>query len=112
METVGHWLWSREWWRHGRPPSALSDAYHWFNLAEGIVWLVLAGLVAARAARNERRGLEWCYAAAFAAFGLTDFREAFALHSWLIWLKGINLAVLLWLRAIVIRRHYPHSRTF
>lgn len=112
MEPARQWLWTREWWRYGRPPSLLGDAYHWFNIAEGIVWCVLAALVVVRAVRRQRRPVEWWYAAAFAAFGLTDFREAIALHSWLIGLKGVNLVVLLWLRSVVIRRFYPRSRTF
>jgi len=112
MNALLHWLIGREWWRYGRPPSAWGEAYHWFNLIEGAAWLLLAALVAVRAWRHERRAMEWCYAAAFFTFGLTDFREAVALHSWLILLKGANLLALLWLRRIVLRRYYPGSRTF
>ncbi len=61
--------------------------YHFFNLFEGCVWLVFAALVIRRmmAGRpfQDRRG----YALAFLTFGLTDFREAYALDSWPIWLK-------------------------
>ena len=52
------------------------------------------------------------YAAAFFTFGLTDFREAHTLQSWLIWLKVANLAILLWLRATIIGRYYPSSKLY
>jgi hypothetical protein len=48
----------------------------------------------------------------FFTFGLTDFREAYALESWLIWLKAANLLVLLWLRSFVISRYYQESKLY
>jgi hypothetical protein len=50
--------------------------------------------------------------AAFVVFGLTDFREAYRLESWLLLFKGINLVALLWLRHTVIRRWYPASKVY
>jgi hypothetical protein len=52
------------------------------------------------------------YGIAFLTFGLSDFREAYSLQSWLILFKGANLAALIWLRWQVLRRYYPQSRTF
>ncbi len=48
---------------------------------------------------------------AFFAFGLTDFRDAYALKSWLIWLKAANLLALLWLRSLVISRYCRESKS-
>ena len=59
-----------------------------------------------------RSPLEIGYALAFVTFGLTDFREAYALDSWLIWLKLVNLLVLLRFRGLVIRRFYPESKLY
>jgi hypothetical protein len=56
--------------------------------------------------------MELVYSGAFFTFGLTDVREAVHLETWLILAKGANLLALLLLRAHVIRRHYPRSRTF
>lgn len=60
-----------------------------------------------RSARHRRSSLEVWYALAFFAFGLADFREAYALSSWLVWLKLANLVALAKLRATVIRGYYP-----
>ena len=49
---------------------------------------------------------------AFFTFGLTDFREAYVLESWLVWVKLLNLVLLIWLRSIAVRRWYPESRLF
>jgi hypothetical protein len=49
---------------------------------------------------------------AFAFFGLSDYREAWVLQSWLIWAKIINLVALVWLRATVMRRYYPQSKLY
>ena len=56
--------------------------------------------------------LEIAYSFAFLTFGVTDFREAYALDSWLIWLKAGNLLILLWLRSLVIKRFYPESKLY
>lgn len=101
------------WWRWtGANNSAFDLAYRGFNVIEGALWLVLAALVWYRYAVHRKSLLEIAYSLAFVAFGLTDFLEARALCSWLIWLKGGVLITLLLLRRIVIRRYYPASRTY
>jgi hypothetical protein len=97
------------WWRYNSS-DWFHQAYHWFNLVEGLIWLGFAAFVLGRFTRRRRSWLEVAYAAAFFAFGLTDFREAWCLQSWLILFKGANLLVLLWLRHEVIRLWYPSSR--
>src|SRR6478752_5641459 len=97
------------WWEY-RTSTAQGQFYHSLNLGEGFVWLVLAALVAARFVRRRQSWLEVAYSAAFVVFGLTDFREAYRLESWLLLFKGVNLVALLWLRHIVIRRYYPASK--
>ena len=103
----------RTWWTY---PSQnfpwVEIPYHVFNLVEGMVWVVLSGLVLRRFLRHRRSSVEVAYALAFFTFGLTDFREAYALQSWLIWIKAANLFVLLWLRARVIKRYYPESKLY
>jgi len=56
--------------------------------------------------------IELLYGLSFITFGLSDYREAYVLQSWLILLKAANLVALLWLRRIVIRRFYPQRKTF
>lgn len=106
-------LWSRTWWRY-RPveTSWFSISYHIFNLVEGAAWVILAALVLRRYLADRRSAIEVVYALAFLSFGLTDFREAYRLETWLIWVKLANLAVLLYLRAVVIGRFYPESRLY
>lgn len=106
-------LFLKNWWRYrpGVDPWVYAP-YHAFNLFEGAVWGVLGGLVLARYVRERRSRLEVAYAVVFLTFGLTDFREAYALDSWLVWIKLVNLIVLFWLRASVIRRFYPDSRLY
>ena len=77
-----------------------------------VIWLLLAALVAARFIRFRRSWLELAYAIAFVAFGLSDFKEAYRLESWLLLFKGINLIALLWLRHLVIRNWYPTSKIY
>jgi hypothetical protein len=103
----------RTWWRY-RPGDTpwVAIPYHLFNLFEGCCWVVLAVLVIRRAPASRRAGIEGWYALAFVTFGLTDFREAYALSSWLIWLKLINLVALMRLRRAVIGRYYPASRLY
>jgi hypothetical protein len=43
---------------------------------------------------------------------LTDFREAYVLQSWLVWVKLANLVALIRLRAMAIRRWHPGSRLY
>ena len=106
-------LWTRTWWRYGpRDPSGFSLPYHVFNLFEGAAWVVFAGLILIRWIKRGKSRLEVGYALAFFTFGLTDFREAHALSSWLVWVKLVNLIVLARLRLLVIHRFYPSSTLY
>jgi len=115
--TAAWWvdlLFLRAWWRY-RPGETpwVSVPYHAFNLFEGTTWVVLSALVLRRYwGAAGRSPIEVVYGLAFFTFGLTDFREAYALDSWLIWVKLVNLILLLWLRAVVIRRFYPASKLY
>lgn len=102
----------RAWWTWGPGAQLPDQIYHYGNIAEGIAWIAL-GVLVLRRWRLQRHGpLEPLYAAAFVVFGLTDFQEARELSTWLILVKGVNLGILLALRAIVIRRFYPQSRLY
>ena len=107
-------LFFRIWWTYRRRDRVawVETPYHAFNLVEGVLWLVLAGLVLRRTLRHRRTAAEFAYSLAFATFGLTDFVEAYALTSWLLWIKGINLLILLRLRRFVIDRNYPESKLY
>ena len=72
----------------------------------------MAGLVYRRHLANRHSILEVWYALAFAAFGLSDFREAFALESWLIWIKLANLILLIVLRSVIMKRYYPGATLY
>ncbi len=103
----------RRWWQyHPKTSSWVEFVYHNFNLFEGVVWFLMAGLVARRYQAHRHSWVEGIYALTFLTFGLTDFREAVALDSWLIWLKLVNLIMLMKIRAWVIRKYYPTSRLF
>ena len=103
----------KSWWSYSAADDSLfAAAYHAFNLFEGVAWCGLGVLVLGRYAKRRRGTVEIAYAAAFACFGASDFREAYALETWLILAKGVNLGVLLWLRRFVLRRYYPQSKTF
>jgi hypothetical protein len=111
--TLIELLWNRTWWSYQpSDPDVLTGLLHWFNLAEGMTWVVFAALVLIRRQTGGRSTLEAWYALAFLGFGLTDFREAYVLTSWLIWIKLVNLIVLARLRSSVIRRFYPSSRLY
>ncbi|MBX9790577.1 MAG: hypothetical protein K2Y37_16785 [Pirellulales bacterium] len=106
------WL-STTWWSFDAAPySTFSQIYRGINLVEGAIWCLLALLVAVRFALYRQSAIELLYAAAFLTFGLSDFREAHALQTWLIAAKALNLVALVWLRHIVLGRYYPSSRTF
>ena len=112
MVLIPQWL-TRIWWQYSaREPSGFSVTYHWFNLAEGTAWCVIAGLVLRRFVRYRKSCLEVVYAMGFVAFGLSDFAEARALTTWLILAKGANLILLFLLRSHLLRWHYPSSKTY
>jgi hypothetical protein len=113
LKRAADYLLFRTWWtyRSGNP-SWFEVPYHAFNLFEGTVWVVLSGLVLRRFLRCRHSPVEVVYALTYFTFGLTDFREAYALESWLIWLKAANLLVLLWIRSLVISRYYRESKLY
>ena len=112
MIPIWQWL-SRSWWRYAAgEPSTFSTAYHWFNIAEGVAWCIIAAFVWWRYMKCRRSRLEIVYAVAFATFGLSDFVEAYRLTTWLILMKGANLVALFALRTYLLRRYYPASKTF
>jgi hypothetical protein len=103
----------RTWWSYGAGGHSWFGApYHAFNLFEGAVWVVLSGLVLRRFLRYRHSKIEAAYALAFLTFGLTDFREAYSLESWLVLCKAANLLALIWLRSHVINRYYPESKAY
>lgn len=108
-----HQMLTDELWRYDPRAEAVLQLTHWFNLAEGAVWLIFAGLVFRRWLRH-RNSLVWegSYALSFVTFALTDFREAWVLTGTLLLIKAANLAILLTLRRIVLRRYYPARRTW
>jgi len=106
-------LFTATWWTYDpRDRSLHSVLYRGFNLVECAAWCAFGALVLARFLRHRRSPIELAYAAAFVSFGLSDLREAYALQSWLLWIKLANLVALLWLRALVMRRFYPHSKLY
>lgn len=106
-------LCTRTWWSWASGDRSWHSLFvHWFNLFEATVWWFFGGLVLLRFVRQRRSGLEPVYSAAFFTFGLTDLAESFALTSWLIWIKLLNLIALWWLRRTVMRRHYAASRVY
>jgi hypothetical protein len=113
FDRLADFLWFRVWWRYPDPTDPwFSIPYHVFNLFEGACWVVFSGLVFRRYLRSRRSRWEILYAVAFLTFGLTDFREAYLLQSWLVWAKLLNLIALIGLRSIAIRRWYPGSRLY
>ena len=113
LNQVINLLFFRTWWSLGVGKHSSAELMlHAFNLFEGSVWLILAALVIRRYYWHRSSSLEILYALAFVTFGLTDFREAYTLQSWLIWIKLINLVVLFRLRSLVIKRFYPQSKLY
>ncbi|WP_165226911.1 hypothetical protein [Aquisphaera insulae] len=106
-------LWYRTWYAYsaGNPPW-IEIPYHVFNLFEGAAWCLFAALVLRRYLIHRRSWLELAYALAFLTFGMTDFREAYSLQTWLLWIKGLNLAILLGLRAHILGRYYPGEKLY
>lgn len=106
-------IFTKTWWTWDpRDDQWFSLIYHWFNIGEGAAWAVLAGLVFGRYLKYRRSWLEIGYSVTFLTFALTDFREAWEQSSWLIWLKLVNLVVLLCIRRVVMRRWYPEASIY
>ncbi len=113
MSQLPEMLFTQTWWSwNPQDDQWLSLVYHWFNIFEGAAWIVFAGLVLRRFVKNRKSQLEIGYSIAFLVFAMTDFREAWEQSSWLIWLKLMNLIVLLWLRRAVMRRWYPEAKVY
>ena len=111
--NMWHELLTRPWWVYN--PEAGNPwglVYRWFNLGEATVWFAFAVLVANRWRRWRNTPLELLYALAFAAFGLTDLREACVISAALVAAKAVNLAALLLIRAYIVRHYYPGSRLY
>jgi hypothetical protein len=104
---------SRMWWEWEPSTATVWDrCYRGFNLFEGICWIVFAVLVLRRWLQNRRSRWEWVYAVGFVAFGLTDFREAWAQSTGLVLVKGVILVGLMTLRSRATRVWYPGSRLY
>jgi hypothetical protein len=113
MQSILELLFTSTWWKYDPEDRSLfSVSYRTFNLIEGTVWIAFGVLVLRRFLKHRRSRTELCYAAAFVLFGLTDFREGYAMQSWLLWVKLVILVALLWLRKIVIRRYYPECKVY
>lgn len=113
MQRVFEILFATTWWTYDPHDRTLhSVSYHAFNFFEGAVWIGFGVLVFRRFLKNRRSTLELAYFAAFVLFGLTDFREAYFMQSWLLWVKLANLVALFWLRRVVMRQHYPESKLY
>jgi hypothetical protein len=112
VKNLFNLLWNRVWWRYLPEDGGYTQPYHWLNLIEGSIWVLLAALVLLRYLRQRRSGWELVYSAAFLLFGISDYCEAYLLQSWLIWAKGVNLLGLFALRRFILRRFYPQSRVY
>ena len=103
----------RTWWQYTPDDVQWFTAiYHWFNLAEGCAWVVCSWLVFRRFLIHRKSRSEICYAVAFLTFAITDFVEAWEQSSWLIWLKLVNLIVLIQLRRTIMSRYYPTAKLY
>jgi hypothetical protein len=113
MNRICEILFLETWWTYdSTEQSGHSIFVHWFNLFEGCTWIVFAALALRRFLRFRRSQTEVVYAALFVLFGLTDFREAYSVQSWLLWVKLAILIALFRLRRSVMRRFYPESRVY
>lgn len=104
------WLWFRQWWNYSADAGWLDEVYHWFNIIEGLAWLVCTSVVARRYFSDPKSRVELLYAFAFLTFAASDFREAWVQQSWLLWLKLLNLIVLFRLRRHVMKQLRPSAR--
>lgn len=107
---LSEFLYRELWAFPASDPHHWSLVYRWFNITEGAIWCLFGLWVVRRYLQYHRSLAEIAYAVAFVAFGLSDFREATALHGWLVVAKALNLAALLSLRAHVLKRHYPDCK--
>ena len=112
MIEIVRFLSFRTWWQYDPAADWYALPYHWTNLIEGCFWVGFAVLVFVRYARHKHSAIELVYVLAFLTFGVSDFREAYVVQSWLILFKGTNLAALLYLRWLVIKRFYPGAKVF
>lgn len=113
MATLFEVVFVRTWWTYDPADSfGFSECYHWFNILEGLVWMVFSALVLSRFLRHCRSRIELCYCGLFLAFGASDFVEAWQQSSWLIWLKLFNLSGLILVRRRIMRHHYPEARVY
>lgn len=113
MTPFQEMLFTRVWWKYDRQDEQwFSGIYHWFNLFEGMTWLVLAVIVLLRYLKHRHSPLEILYGALFLTFAATDFCEAWEQSSWLIWLKLFNLLTLLWVRHAVMKCWYPSAKVY
>ena len=105
--------WLDPWWVWQPDAAGFGDLlYRGFNLLEGLVWMGFGGLVLLRWFRRRRSLWEWGYAVAFALFGLTDFREAYAQSAPLVLIKGCVLGGLLAFRYRATRVWYPGAKLY
>ncbi len=105
--------WQTPWWVWNPETAGTGDwVYHLFNLSEGLIWIAFSLLVIRRWMKNRRSRAEWSYALAFAAFGLTDFREAYVQSAPLVLFKGVVLTWLLATRHRATRVWYPGAKLY
>ena len=113
MNQIIDTLFTQTWWKWNPSDGQwFSLIYHWFNILEGIAWIVFAALVFQRYSKHRKSLIELAYSATVLAFAAPEFREAGEQSSWLIWLKLVNLIALLWLRRVVMQRCYPNAKIY
>lgn len=112
VASIFYWSFTHVWWTYEPGSDWYAQPYHWINLVEGAAWVVFGFLVLLRYAKHRRSMMEIIYGLSFFLFAATDFREAWIVESWLIWLKALNFAAILTLRYWIIKHYYPGSRTF
>lgn len=116
MAEIIDTLFLKTWWSWDRPDktplSGIDYACRLFNFVEAGAWFTFSALVLLRWSRNRRSHVELWYVLAFILFGVSDAIEAWALTSWLLWWKAINLAWLFQLRRKVMQQFYPSAKVF
>jgi hypothetical protein len=101
--------WTHVWWSWAGDKNTPGSAFYSnFNLYEGFWWWIVSAYMLQRFLRNKQKtGLEFSYYLSFVLFGMTDFIEMYFLTSWLVAVKGINLAMIFALRHDIVRKIYP-----